>query len=264
MATSEAHTVARELYATVVSTALSTSVNQLRTALPKLSKAGSDADPVKAVKAALPRGISSDVRNFLVSLAEQGILDQLPEIIAALEGFSHEAPEATERVADAPASPSSSPATPRSAASLSAEVVSSDPLTEAQQRRLTNHLQQIYGSDLDLHFVEEASVTSGMIIRVRDQEAANKLSGAFSEIIQLLQQGEERLTAEVVSAVPLTQTQRDRIARELRQQYDTRLDLHFREDESLIGGLVIRIGDQVLDSSLRARLGTIQRNMLAS
>jgi F-type H+-transporting ATPase subunit delta len=32
----------------------------------------------------------------------------------------------------------------------------------------------------------------------------------------------------------------------------------------LIGGLIIRIGDQVLDNSLRARLSAVQRNMLAS
>jgi F-type H+-transporting ATPase subunit delta len=39
--------------------------------------------------------------------------------------------------------------------------------------------------------------------------------------------------------------------------------VRFRVDPSLIGGLIIRIGDQVLDNSLRTRLSAIQRNMLA-
>jgi F-type H+-transporting ATPase subunit delta len=51
----------------------------------------------------------------------------------------------------------------------------------------------------------------------------------------------------------------------LQQRYpQAELDVKFSVDESLIGGLVIRVGDQVLDNSLRSRLGAIQRNMLVS
>jgi len=63
----------------------------------------------------------------------------------------------------------------------------------------------------------------------------------------------------------LGESQREHIARELQKNYDIQPDhLHFRVDESLIGGLIIRIGDKVFDNSLRTRLGTIQRSMLAS
>jgi F-type H+-transporting ATPase subunit delta len=40
--------------------------------------------------------------------------------------------------------------------------------------------------------------------------------------------------------------------------------MSFEVDESLIGGLIIRVGDQVLDTSLRTRLGHVQRSMLTS
>ena len=73
-----------------------------------------------------------------------------------------------------------------------------------------------------------------------------------------------RLDGEVVSAVALDEAQRAKIARELRERYGDGLDLRFSVDPSLIGGLIIRIGDQVLDNSLRTRLSVIQRNMLAS
>jgi F-type H+-transporting ATPase subunit delta len=42
------------------------------------------------------------------------------------------------------------------------------------------------------------------------------------------------------------------------------VQVRFHVDESLLGGLVIRVGDQVLDNSLRTRLSAIQRNMLNS
>jgi F-type H+-transporting ATPase subunit delta len=78
-------------------------------------------------------------------------------------------------------------------------------------------------------------------------------------------QGEaRRLDGEVISAVALDDKQREKIASELRERYGDGLQLRFSVDPSLIGGLIIRVGDQVLDNSLRARLSVIQRNMLAS
>ena len=47
------------------------------------------------------------------------------------------------------------------------------------------------------------------------------------------------------------------------ERYGDRLELRFQVDPTLIGGLIIRVGDQVLDNSLRTRLSSIQRNMLA-
>ena len=78
------------------------------------------------------------------------------------------------------------------------------------------------------------------------------------------QGGAQALNGEVISAVALDEAQRARIGDELRARYGDQLQLRFSVDPSLIGGLIIRIGDQVLDNSLRARLSAIQRNMLAS
>jgi F-type H+-transporting ATPase subunit delta len=72
------------------------------------------------------------------------------------------------------------------------------------------------------------------------------------------------LSGEVISAIDLDEQQRAKITRDLRARYGERLDVRFGVDPSLIGGLIIRIGDQVLDNSLRARLSAVQRNMLAS
>ena len=72
------------------------------------------------------------------------------------------------------------------------------------------------------------------------------------------------LTGEVISAIELDESQHAKIAGDLRKRYGERLELRYSVDPSLIGGLIIRIGDQVLDNSLRARLSAVQRNMLAS
>ena len=72
------------------------------------------------------------------------------------------------------------------------------------------------------------------------------------------------LSGEVISAIELNDQQRAKIIRDLHARYGERLEVRFGVDPSLIGGLIIRIGDQVLDNSLRARLSAVQRNMLAS
>jgi len=73
--------------------------------------------------------------------------------------------------------------------------------------------------------------------------------------------GAAQLTGEITSAEPLTDAQRERIVADLRSRYGEGLVLSYKVDTSLIGGLIIRVGDQVLDNSLRTRLSLIQRNM---
>jgi F-type H+-transporting ATPase subunit delta len=96
-----------------------------------------------------------------------------------------------------------------------------------------------------------------------EQNALDQLPAIIDTLEQYAQGEPMVLEGEVTSAVELDEAQQKRIQNELAKQYKKELDLTFTVDESLIGGLVIRIGDQVLDNSLRARLGTVQRSMLA-
>jgi F-type H+-transporting ATPase subunit delta len=75
--------------------------------------------------------------------------------------------------------------------------------------------------------------------------------------------GATQLLGEITSAIELSDEQRNHITSDLRGRYGENLQLTFKIDETLIGGLIIRVGDQVLDNSLRTRLGAIQRNMAA-
>ncbi len=71
-----------------------------------------------------------------------------------------------------------------------------------------------------------------------------------------------RLDAEIVSAVELDAAQRAHVTTDLQTRYGAELVMTFRVDPTLIGGLVIRVGDQVLDNSLRTRLSAVQRSMV--
>lgn len=108
-------------------------------------------------------------------------------------------------------------------------------------------------------------IVGRFLIGLAGAGALGRLPAIVREFERLAQRGgAAKLEGEVISAVPLDEAQRARILTELQGRYGEGLTINFKEDETLIGGLIIRIGDQVLDNSLRARLGAIQRNMAAS
>lgn len=68
-----------------------------------------------------------------------------------------------------------------------------------------------------------------------------------------------RLLAEVRTAVALTDSLRDEVTQQLSQRFGKQVRLREVVDESLIGGMVVRVGDTVFDSSVASRLDKIGR-----
>lgn len=67
-------------------------------------------------------------------------------------------------------------------------------------------------------------------------------------------EAERTIDADVVSAYPLTDAQRDRLAEALAARLGRKVNLHTTTDTSLLGGAVIRAGDMVIDGSTRGKL----------
>ena len=63
-------------------------------------------------------------------------------------------------------------------------------------------------------------------------------------------------TAEVTSAHPLSDDQVDALKQNLRQRVGREVNVDLAVDPALLGGLVVRIGSQMIDSSIRTRLNT--------
>lgn len=73
--------------------------------------------------------------------------------------------------------------------------------------------------------------------------------------------GEAALAAEVWAAVPLDQNQVERIERALGRKYGKPVRVHPFVDPSLIGGLAIRVGNELLDATVKGRLEAIRAAM---
>jgi F-type H+-transporting ATPase subunit delta len=68
-------------------------------------------------------------------------------------------------------------------------------------------------------------------------------------------------TAEVVSAHPLSASQVDALKQQLRTRIGRDVSVDLSVDPALLGGLVVKIGSQMIDSSIRTRLNTLAHAM---
>ncbi|WP_227284252.1 F0F1 ATP synthase subunit delta [Boseongicola sp. H5] len=69
------------------------------------------------------------------------------------------------------------------------------------------------------------------------------------------------VTADVVSAKPLTKTQSEKLSKALKASVGKDVNLNTTVDESLIGGLVVKVGSKMIDSSIRSKLNALKNTM---
>lgn len=92
--------------------------------------------------------------------------------------------------------------------------------------------------------------------------AANRrlfaLPGMIRAYQQLLAAHRGEIAGEVISAHPLSDAQLDAVRKQLAQAMGQEVQLESTVDESLIGGLVVRVGSRMIDYSLRTKLQNLK------
>lgn len=69
------------------------------------------------------------------------------------------------------------------------------------------------------------------------------------------------ITAEVTSARKMTAKQKTALADALKARLGKDVKLNLAVDESLIGGLVVKVGSRMIDTSIRSKLAALQNTM---
>lgn len=82
------------------------------------------------------------------------------------------------------------------------------------------------------------------------------------ELEQMVDEHEGIVRAEVISAAPLTKVYVDRLTKALTEATGKKVEVATSQDESLLGGVVTRVGGVVYDGSLKARLARVREQML--
>ncbi len=68
-------------------------------------------------------------------------------------------------------------------------------------------------------------------------------------------------SAEVTSALPLTKKEQETVSKDVIGKLGESATISFRVDPNILGGLVIRIGDKILDGSVSGKLESLSRSL---
>lgn len=103
----------------------------------------------------------------------------------------------------------------------------------------------------------------GLIAIVVEKGHSSKLSSVLSYFIKCVKKYKNIGVASVTSAVALSAAQKAAIENRLIETtgYE-KMEMSYQEDPSLIGGLVIRIEDRVVDSSIKTKLEKLSKTLV--
>ena len=127
------------------------------------------------------------------------------------------------------------------------------------KKRITRAARELYRLCLS-----EGVLDAGRAIQVAERLAQSTRRGALpvlSEFQRFVRLERDQRTALVESAAPMDGAMRDRIRTRLAGLYGPAIETQFGENPSLIGGVRIRVGSDVYDGSVRARLAELEARL---
>lgn len=117
-------------------------------------------------------------------------------------------------------------------------------------------------------FLDNLNARLGMMKPLRNLIAVLIDNGRIGQVAEvsaayrsLLQQRMGIKPAEIVTARELSQQERDALIAEIGKLAGARIDPSFKQDPSILGGTVVRIGSTVYDGSVRGRLERLREQL---
>ncbi len=108
------------------------------------------------------------------------------------------------------------------------------------------------------------AVTATLVGFLVDAGQARRIGAIAEELAREAAHRSERTLAEVRVAVPLSDAKRSLLAEALERATGHPVELKVDVDPSVIGGVVVRVGDEVFDGSLASRLTEAKQYLTGS
>ncbi len=116
-------------------------------------------------------------------------------------------------------------------------------------------LNQIFGEKV-------STLTLSWINLVVDQGRQRKLPNIIEAFFGLAQESREKVTAEVITPVPLSDDLIQRLEKELSRASKKQVFLKPIIDESILGGVIVKMENKIIDGSVKHHLEEIKQEMV--
>ena len=103
-----------------------------------------------------------------------------------------------------------------------------------------------------------SGVTTSLVSFVVGSGRAKDLPAIIDRLVEKAAEERSQAVAEVRSAIPLDDKQRDRLAQALGKATGKNVSVKVIVDPSILGGIVAQVGDTVIDGSIRHRLNQLR------
>ncbi|MDB4960904.1 MAG: synthase delta subunit [Myxococcales bacterium] len=128
-------------------------------------------------------------------------------------------------------------------------VLTNPAIRRADRRRVLDGLLQAIGAQ---------PLTKNLVYLLLDSERMSSVPDISREVDAMIEARSGKISAEVISAKPLDMAQLSEITIALEKLSGKKVSITKREDESLLGGVVAKLGDKVYDGSLRTQLRNLR------
>ncbi|WP_225753725.1 F0F1 ATP synthase subunit delta [Actinotalea sp. Marseille-Q4924] len=104
-------------------------------------------------------------------------------------------------------------------------------------------------------------VTLELVSRSVGTPRERSVVAALAELGRLAAERRSMLVADVTAAVPLSLEQEDRLVQILQRLYGRPVTVNIAVDPAVVGGISVRVGDDLVDSTVVARLDEVRRRL---
>ncbi|RSS53583.1 F0F1 ATP synthase subunit delta [Streptomyces sp. WAC07061] len=105
------------------------------------------------------------------------------------------------------------------------------------------------------------AVTERLVIRLVTHPRGRSLEAGLESLSKLAAERRDRMVATVTSAIPLSDVQKQRLGAVLAKLYGRQMHLNLDVDPAVLGGISVRVGDEVIDGTIADRLAEASRRM---
>lgn len=103
--------------------------------------------------------------------------------------------------------------------------------------------------------------TVRLVVRLVTQPRGRSLEGGLEALSKLAAERRDRMVAVVTSAAPLSDRQKERLGAALSKLYGRQMHLNLDVDPEVLGGISVRVGEEVVNGTVADRLDEVTRRM---